>query len=35
MDDHTSSVLVDCLDDQTRFSYLNYYYHNLLIEADD
>ena len=35
MDDHTSSVLVECLDAETRFSYLNYYYQNMLIETDD
>ena len=26
MDDHTSPVLVEFLDDETRFSYLNYYH---------
>ena len=35
MDDQTSSVLVESLDDETRFSYLNYYYQNMLIETDD
>ena len=35
MDDHTSSALVECLDDETRFSYLNYYYQNMLIETGD
>ena len=30
MDDHTSSVLVELLDDETRFSY-----QNMLIETDD
>ena len=35
MDDQTSSVLLESLDDETRFSYLNYYYQNMLIETDD
>ena len=35
MDDQTSSVLVEFLDDETRFSYLNYYYKHMLIETDD
>ena len=26
MDDHTSSVLVDFSDDETKFNYLNYHY---------
>ena len=35
MDDQTGSVLVESLDDGTRFSYLNYYYQNMLIYTGD
>ena len=35
MDDQNSSVLVECLDAETRFNYLNYYYQKMLIETDD
>ena len=35
MDDQTSSVLIEFLDAETKFSYLNYYYQKMLIETDD
>ena len=35
MDDQTSSVLVEFLDAETRFSYLNYYHQHMLVETDD
>ena len=35
MDDHTSSVLVGFLDDETRFCYLNYFYTKMLLEIDE
>ena len=35
MDDQPSSVLVELLDDESRFSYLNHYYQTMLIETDD
>ena len=35
MDDHASSALAEFLDAETRFSYLNDYYQQMLIEADD
>ena len=35
MDDHTTSVLVECLDDEAIFSYLSYYFQNMLIETDE
>ena len=34
MDDQTSSVLVEFLDTNTKFNYINYYYQNVLIETD-
>ena len=35
MDDQSSSVLVEFLDSETKFHYLNYYYQKMLIETDD
>ena len=35
MDDQTNSVLIECLDSETKFNYLNYYYQKISIETDD
>ena len=35
MDDQTNSVLVEYLDAESKYSYLNYYHQKMLNETDD
>ena len=35
MDEQTNSVLIEFLDSETKFNYLNYYYQKMLLETDD
>ena len=35
MNDQTNSVIINCLDDESKFHYVNYYYSEMLDETND